>query len=759
MHGHFVHLYLNGIYWGLYNIVERPDEDFTSEYLGGDSDDWHTGNHGGSLGGDSGRWGYLRNTLGARDLSSNSAYQEFKDYLDVEHFIDYIILYFYAGAGDWQEQNPDGTGGYENNFYHGNLNSPGGPTKHFVWDFESSWFDSRDMQWDTRSNDGAWVKPQFLTSSEVSGGKYNPNVHKSIARIFRAGWTNRDFRQTFKDRVYKHVIQPGGALTDTESKARFMALSNYIEDAVVSEFARWGDSRTPDFYTGNSSRFDRNSNWYGARDQVINMMTGNGNSLIESLKNTRMLGNWMYSGTRAPEFSREGGDVPNGQNLSISNPNGGQGNIYYTLDGSDPRAPGGGVSSSARNGNDAVQVRVDAGVTNVKARVYVQDGWWSALHDATYYGPQDLQKVVINEIMYNPLPEGDIDGDDYEFLELYNNGSSDLNLSGVIFEDGIEYAFPTNVAPLSPGDFYVLAANSQRFRERYGFDPDGTYEGKLSNGGENLRIIEAGGDTIDEVTYDDVAPWPTAPDGTGRSLELVEAGASNNGHQNWLVSSAIHGTPGSPNSDGLPVEMSSMNAHVDSRDVVIHWETSSELNNAGFAIEHAEVVGLNTKENSLFPTAFSAQVIQPKKEFREIGFVEGNGTTLDASSYNFRAPDLAVGMHYFRLRQIDFDGRQTYTDELAVSVGTPTKYLLDPAYPNPFNPTTTIRFAVLEEAPVKVRMYDMMGRLVQTLFDGIAEENVMQTIRVDGSDLSSGVYFIQMSAPEWVNTREVVLAK
>ena len=75
VHGQFVHLYLNGIYWGLYNIVERPDEDFTSEYLGGEPEDWYAGNHGGALGGDAGRWGYLRNTLGTRDLSSSAAYE------------------------------------------------------------------------------------------------------------------------------------------------------------------------------------------------------------------------------------------------------------------------------------------------------------------------------------------------------------------------------------------------------------------------------------------------------------------------------------------------------------------------------------------------------------------------------------------------------------------------------------------------------------------------------------------------------------
>ncbi len=764
VHGTFAHLYLNGIYWGIYNVAERPDEDFTSEYLGGEPEDYFAGNHGGALGGNNARFATLVNTLIHRDQSILSNYNELKEYLDVEQFIDYVLLYFYAGAGDWQDENPDGTGGYENNFYHGNRNNPPGPTQYFVWDFESSWFDSQDMQWTGRSNDGAWIKPQFLTSSEGSIRPFNSARHKRIAAVFRSAWRSSEFRSTWRDRVYTHIRQPGGALTDQESKNRFRSLSDYIETAVVAEFARWGDSRMPDSFTGVSSQFDRNTHWYSARDEVLGMMNGNGEALISILQSTKMSGSWMYTSTRAPAFSRESGEVTSGYNLSISNPNGGDGDIYYTTNGSDPRLVGGGVSGAAMPGGDAIQVRVDGGVTNINARVYNSGGWWSPLHKATYYGPQDLQKVVINEIMYNPTPTGTsgqpdhVDGDEYEFLELYNNSPGALNLSNATFTDGIEFTFPDGTI-LAPNQFYILASNSLRFQQRYSRSPDGVYSGRLKDGGENLTLSEATGALIDNVNYDDAAPWPTAADGTGRSLELTEPGASNNGPSNWLISAVMQGTPGVQNTTGLPVEMSSMDAFVDGRSVEIHWSTSSEENNAGFAIEHAEIIGLNARETSPFPVAFAAESFLPKKEFKEIGYVEGNGTTTESQNYSYTAGELAVGMHYFRLRQIDFDGRQTYTDELALSVGTPTKYLLDSAYPNPFNPTTTIRFAVLERSPVEVKLYDMVGREVQTLFSGIAEDNVMQIVRIDGSDLSSGIYFVQMTAPEFIQTKEIVLAK
>lgn len=120
--GIYAHLYLNGLYWGLYNLVERPDESFTSEYFGGEKEDWFAANHAGDItmtpGTADDRWDYLINTLAKKDMSVASNYTTIKEYLNLQSFCDYVLLYFYSGGGDWQDRNGP------KNFYVGHRNNP-----------------------------------------------------------------------------------------------------------------------------------------------------------------------------------------------------------------------------------------------------------------------------------------------------------------------------------------------------------------------------------------------------------------------------------------------------------------------------------------------------------------------------------------------------------------------------------------------------------------------------------------------------------
>jgi hypothetical protein len=132
-HGTFVHLYINGLYWGLYNAVERPDAWFTSATFGGNKEDWFAVNQRGPFQGDSTRWDYLRGELKNKDLTKPENYLEIQEYLDVRQFADYLLLAFLAGFGDWPN----------NNWYGGNRNHPSSPFLFFVWDAEVSWVNVR----------------------------------------------------------------------------------------------------------------------------------------------------------------------------------------------------------------------------------------------------------------------------------------------------------------------------------------------------------------------------------------------------------------------------------------------------------------------------------------------------------------------------------------------------------------------------------------------------------------------------------------
>jgi hypothetical protein len=152
--------------------------------------------------------------------------------------------------------------------------------------------------------------------------------------------------------------------------------------------------------------------------------------------------------------------------------------------------------------------------------------------------------VSINELMYNPA--SDNDGD--EFLELADNGASAVDLSGWCFTEGITLCFPQGTSIAAHG-YLVIGEDAARFQTTYGFAPAAVYSGKLSNSGETVTLVDAGGTVMDSVTYGETDPWPTTPDGTGPSLELIDPTQDHNDPLNWTASTSASGnTIGAPNS-------------------------------------------------------------------------------------------------------------------------------------------------------------------------------------------------------------------
>ena len=149
--------------------------------------------------------------------------------------------------------------------------------------------------------------------------------------------------------------------------------------------------------------------------------------------------------------------------------------------------------------------------------------------------------VIINELMYHPLPAVPEDPRK-EWIELYNNGASTVNLSGWHFTKGINFSF-TN-ATLPAGGFLVLAANAATFASNYPGVTNvlGDWSGKLNNNGETIELKDNLGATVDSVAYysdgdwasrrqGEIYPgqpswwrgweWTTLADGGGKSIELV----------------------------------------------------------------------------------------------------------------------------------------------------------------------------------------------------------------------------------------------
>jgi hypothetical protein len=152
--------------------------------------------------------------------------------------------------------------------------------------------------------------------------------------------------------------------------------------------------------------------------------------------------------------------------------------------------------------------------------------------------------VVINEMMYHAV--SDLDGDDY--IELTNIGSAAVDISGWSFSKGITFTFPSG-ASIPAGGFVVVSENAAQYQATYGRTTPYVYTGNLSNSGETVTLVDNVAATVDTVTYSDHDPWPTKTDGTGPSLELIDATLDNNDQLNWAAATNAAGaTPGTANS-------------------------------------------------------------------------------------------------------------------------------------------------------------------------------------------------------------------
>ena len=499
-HGIFVHLYLNGLYWGLYNIVERPDAAFMAAYYGGSRDEWFVQNQGGIIDGTDDRIQALRQQLAAAGgidaLPGDQKYTILAEYIDMDQFIDYTILNWYIGNRDWPR----------NNWYAG-VQNPAGLIRFFVWDAEHVWIDGAEIN-------------------------FGPPIEKNLIKfLLDALSTSPEFRQKFGDRLYKHLFNEG-LLSDAQAQARWRRISRQLDPAIIAESARWGDTRfeAPVVY----------EDWLRATDHVLAQMAGNAAKLIDL---TREIG--FYPAVDPPVLNRQGGLVTPDFSLTLTTSSEPKENvtIYYTTDGSDPRqALSGAVASQAKIYTEPLPITT---TTAIKARVLYDiygtgtDLIWSALNEVTFSVIESDHQLRLTEIMYNP--EG---GDDYEFIELKNFGDTTLDLTGMSF-GGIDYTFPAGGSVLAPGQVIILVRNSTAFAERYpGVGFDGVYSGQLSNKGETIALWSAEGRLVTSVTYDDEQGWPISPDGRGDSLVLIDPESDPKNPGSWRAGANRHGSPG-----------------------------------------------------------------------------------------------------------------------------------------------------------------------------------------------------------------------
>ncbi|MFV2068043.1 MAG: lamin tail domain-containing protein, partial [Pirellulales bacterium] len=532
-HDRFVQLYINGIYWGMHRLHERPDDNFAAAYLGGDNEDYDVIKHKPRDVVQGTSESYLALVRAAQeDLSDPAKYQAVEALLDIDDFIGYMLVNFYLGNTDWAHQNW---------YASRNRVDPEGRWRFHSWDAEKVMHGVGDNS--VRKSDLGGPTGIHTSTTRV--------IEDGVATTVPAGLiTNPEYRLRFADRVHATFFD-GGLMTPETAASLYQQRLKEIDRAVVAESARWGDNRREEPYT-------RGTEWIRERDRLLGSYFPRRTGIV--LNQLRAVG--LYPDIEAPELNQHGGQVSPTFDLELTAP---AGTIYYTTDGSDPRLEGGAIAPTAIEYTGPFRL---SGFATVKARTLV-DGNWSARDAADFQVISDLP-LRISEINFNPhdanlvngLDERSEDNDRFEFLELVNIGSGPIDLDGVRLAEidvegarqGVSFQFAQQT--LGAGTRIVVVRDKRTFRSRYGDGPpiavgddgeggtSGEYGGKLSNNGEQLTLFDAGGALIEQFAYGVEGAWPGRVVGRGSSLEVIDTTADYNDPANWLPSSEFGGSPG-----------------------------------------------------------------------------------------------------------------------------------------------------------------------------------------------------------------------
>lgn len=315
IHQREIQLYINGLYWGLYHIFERVEDDSMAERFGGSEEDWEVIKDGSnssvlSIDGGTARWDALMDIIQGGGLSNSAPYVALQEYLDLDAFIDYLLLNYYGGNDDWCSKN-----------YRAAVRlNPPGKYQFFPHDTERAGYNA--------------LRNAGLNKDSTSiNNIYRPtNVHQELT-------VNAEYRLRFADRAHRFLFN-GGALTEGPAGKLWSDKADLIREALKAECARWGDF-TQD--QRGASKINTLTEWQALVDREMTVwFPQRSEILLNQLRNDS-----LYPDLEAPIFSQHGGSVSAGFNLLFSNL--GADDIYYTIDGSDPRLAGGEVNPLATN--------------------------------------------------------------------------------------------------------------------------------------------------------------------------------------------------------------------------------------------------------------------------------------------------------------------------------------------------------------------------------------------------------------------------
>lgn len=253
---------------------------------------------------------------------------------------------------------------------------------------------------------------------------------------------------------------------------------------------------------------------------------------------------------------------------------------------------------------------------------------------------------------------------------------------------------------------------------------------------------------LNEISENELTMFSSA--NSGSAWTALSGTANPSAHKYVLngISSLNRLTLGS-SSVPLPIELKDFHASVSEGKVYLSWKTATEVNNYGFQIERQE------EHNSEYRTQ--------NTDWEIAGFVNGRGNSNSELSYSFQDNNPPAGKLQYRIKQLDNDGRFKYFGPLSVEIDAIKEYKLLQNSPNPFNPSTAIKFQLPQNTFVTIKVYDQIGREVTTLLDKetTAGSHIVYWNGRDnnGQIVASGIYLYKLTAGPYTETRKMSLLK
>ena len=801
-HGRYVHLYVNGLYWGLYNPTERLDREFAESYLGGDDMDYDViKDYTSVVDGSIDAWNRMM-TLANRGLVSTENYQRFQGnnpdgtpnpdyepYVDVVSLIDYMILNFYGGNTDWDHHNWVAIR---------NRVQPGKGFKFFSWDAEHVL--------------------KGLTQNVT-----NENNANCPSGLFQRLAENADFRRLFADRVQFHCFGDG-ALTPTSNHDRWMQRANQIELAVIAESARWGDYRRDVHRYREDGPFDLYDKqyWLDEQDYLMNdYFPSRTDRLISQL---RAAG--LFPDVHAPQFKLNGEPISNkiiepGDVLSMSTESG---SIYYTTNGADPL-----VSQQSAPGTETVLIEAHAQKRVLVPKSDISNSWRAGIEwdDSAWQlcrgapggvgyekgsGYENLISLDVGDDMHNDGSNPNSSCYIRITFSLSADALSDIKslFLNMRYDDGfVAYLNGSPVAqanaPANP-DWDAAASD---LHEDVGFEAFNVSEfiNRLLEGDNLLAIhgLNRNTSSSDFLINATLVASDQANTGGAVSPDAVlysdPIALSNSTH---IKARTLLGNEWSALNDIMLVLPSDI-YNVRLTEVHYHPLVQDTVENRSFEFLELKNIGPSPIDLSgarfidgidytfpartiLNPQSFVVLASSPQQFTQRYGFppfaqyegflanegesivlVDVSNDTLLFVDYDDQPPwpENADGAGHSLVTKeknpgsnlndplvwrtsAAMNGSPGQDDPASTLVHNqektlPTHFRLEQNYPNPFNPETTISYAIPERLHVRLAIYDILGREIQLLINKVQDANIY-SVRFDAANLPSGVYFYRLQA-------------